>query len=375
MMTSESSSLVEHFSKIKDPRIEKKCSHKLLDILVITVCATICRFDESWESIEDFANLKFDWLKKFLELPDGIPSHDTFRRVFLLLDPVAFQKCFYAWASSFREKIVGETIALDGKTSRGSSDISLDKKGVHMVSAWANENQMVLGQIKVNEKSNEITAIPELLELLDVSGCTVTIDAMGTQKEIAKKIIEKDADYVLGLKGNQETLHDDVKTYIDDQMDNKITTSSHQSKKTVDANHGRIEERNYHLFTDLDWLEQKDDWAGLMGIGMVESRIEKNKKISLERRYYITSLQCIDRFAKDVRSHWGIENSLHWSLDVSFNEDRKTQRKGNSPANSAVLRHIVMNLLKREKSKKISINRKRAIACMVPDYLEKVIFG
>lgn len=368
-------SLVKHFSNIPDPRMTNKCDHKLIDILVIAVCATICRCDDSWVSIEDFAEVRLDWLKKFLELPNGIPSHDTIRRLFLLLDPVEFQNCFYEWANSFREKISGETIAFDGKTSRGSRDNQLGKKAIHMVSAWANENKLILGQIKVDEKSNEITAIPKLLDLLDVSGCTVTIDAMGTQKNIVGKIIDNNADYVLGLKENQKNLHDDVKTYIDDQLDVGLTDNTHQKKMTTDADHGRIEERVFHLFTNLHWLEQVPDWKGLIGIGVVESKIEKNGKTSFERRYYITSLNCIEKFAKNVRGHWGIENSLHWVLDVAFNEDDSTRRKGNSPANSAVLRHITLNLLKNEKTKKRSINGKRCLASLDTGYLEKVIFG
>ncbi len=369
------SSLVDNFSKIQDPRMVNKCAHNLIDVLVIVVCASLCRFDESWKSIEDFGNLRKSWLAKFLELPNGIPSMDTMRRVFLLINPLEFQKCFYEWADNFREKITGETIAIDGKCSRGSRDDNLGKKAIHTVSAWANENQLILGQVKVDEKSNEITAIPKLLELLDVAGCTVTIDAMGTQKKIAEKIIDGKADYVLGLKGNQSTLHDDVKTYIDDQLDVKITDESHQMKETTDADHGRVEERKFHLFTEVDWLEQRPDWKGLTGIGVVESTVEKNGKTSFERRFYITSLNCIDRFAKGVREHWGVENSLHWTLDVAFNEDKSTRKKGNSPANSAVLRHITLNLLKKEKTLKRSINTKRSHACMNLDYLEKVVFG
>ena len=368
-------SLIEHFSKVKDPRVISRCDHLLVDIIIIAVCASLCRCDESWEQVEEFGNIKKDWFKKFLKLPNGIPSHDTIRRVFLLINPTDLQKCFFEWAAELREKISGETIAIDGKASRGSRDLALDKKAIYTVSAWAVENKLVLGQVKVGEKSNEITAIPKLLELLDVSGCTVTIDAMGTQKVIAKDIVDNDADYILGLKGNQGNLHSDVKTFIDDQLDEKITDKSHQEKLTVDANHGRVEERKFHLFTDIDWLEQKPDWAGLTGIGVVESHIEKNGKTSYERRLYITTLTCIEKFSKSVRGHWGIENGLHWSLDVAFNEDKSTRRKGESPANSAVLRHISLNLLKSEKSKKISINRKRQRACLLPDYLEKIIFG
>jgi predicted transposase YbfD/YdcC len=369
------SNLVEHFSKVKDPRIVKKCDHLFIDILVIAVCASLCRFDDSWKSMEDFALMRKDWLEKFLKLPNGIPSYDTIRRVFLLLDPVEFQECFYSWASSFKNKIEGETIAFDGKCSRGSRDDALGKRAIHTVSAWANENKMVLGQLKVDEKSNEITAIPKLLDLLDIAGCTVTIDAMGTQKKITEKIIENKADYILGLKGNQGNLHDDVKTYINDQLDKKITDESHQSKETSDADHGRIEERKFHLFTDIDWLDQKPNWEGLVGIGVVESTIEKKGKTSFERRFYITSLDCIEKFAKGVREHWGVENSLHWTLDVAFDEDRSTRKKGNSPANSTVLRHITLNLLKKEKTLKRSINTKRSHACMNLNYLEKVVFG
>jgi len=370
------SSLINHFSKVSDPRIENKCKHKLIDILIITICATICRFDESWESIQEFGELKIDWFKNFLELPNGIPSHDTLRRIFLLLDPAELQNAFYDWANSIRKYIKGETIAVDGKTSRGSKDSSLNKKAIHTVSAWANECQLVLGQIKVDEKSNEITAIPELLDLLDIAGCTVTIDAMGTQKKIAKTIIDNKADYVLALKGNHENLHDNVRNYIDNQLDKKITDRTYETLKTTDSNHGRIEERNYHLFMNLDLIEEKSEWIGLRGLGVVESKIiNNNGKESFERRYYITSLNDIKRFSKDVRGHWGVENSLHWTLDVAFNEDKSTRKKGNSPANSTVLRHIVLNLLKKEKSKKVSTNRKRSLACMLPEYLEKIVFA
>lgn len=370
-----STNLVDTFSKITDPRIQGRCTHRLVDIIIISVCASLCRCDESWEQVEEFGNLKESWFKHFLQLPNGIPSHDTFRRVFLILDNKELQKYFLEWASNMRKQIYGETIAIDGKASRGSRDNSLDRKEIYMVSAWAADNQLVLGQVKVRDKSNEITAIPQLLELLDLSGCTVTIDAMGTQTEIAKKIVESNADYILGLKGNQGNLHEDVKLYINDQLDEKLTDETHQSKTTIDSDHGRFEERKFHLFTNLDWLLQKQDWEGLSGIGVVESLVERNGKTSSERRFYITTLTDIDQFSKSVREHWGIENGLHHTLDVSFNEDRMTRRKGNSPANSAVLRHIALNLLKRETSKKISINRKRAMACLVPEYLEKIVFG
>jgi len=369
------SNFLKHFSKVKDPRIQGKCRHQLIDIIVITVCATICRFDESWESIQEFGEIKIDWFQNFLSLPNGIPSHDTFRRVFLLLDPEDLQKAFYSWANSIRTVNKSETICLDGKTSRGSVDTKLSKRAIHTVSAWANECQMVLGQIKVDDKSNEITAIPELLDFLDISGCTITIDAMGTQKEIAKKIVEKEANYVLALKRNQGTLHDDVRTYIDDQIDNEVNDESHSCLTTADADHGRVEERTYHLFTKIDWLHKKDDWEGLCSIGAVDSTRFINGKSSTQRRYFITSLKDLERFAKDVRGHWGIENSLHWTLDVAFNEDKSTRKKGNSPANSTVLRHIALNLLKKEKTRKVSINRKRSLACMVPEYLEKIIFN
>ena len=280
-------------------------------ILVIAVCASLCRFNESWKSIEDFTHLREDWLRQFLKLSHGIPSHDTIRRFFLLLDAIEFQKYFQNWASSFKRKILGETVAIDGKALKGSRDNALEKKAI----------------------------------------------------------------YILGLKRNQGNLHDDVTTYIKDQLDHKITDSSHQTKETVDADHGRIEEIKFHLFSKIDWLEQRPDWAGLKAIGVIESKREIKGKTSFERRFYITSLESIDKFSKGVREHWGVENSLHWTLDVAFDEDRSTRKKGNSPANSSVLKHITLNLLKKEKTLKRSINTKRSHACMNLNYLEKVVFG
>lgn len=370
-----STGLIEHFSKIEDPRIIKKCDHLLIDILVIAVCASICRFDESWEAVEEFANEREDWFKKFLKLPNGIPSHDTFRRVFLLLSPESLHSCFQEWANSLRTPSLSDTVAIDGKTLAGSKDGEIRKRGIHVVSAWSSMNKLVLGQLKVDEKSNEITAIPKLLELLDLKGCTVTIDAMGTQKNIVEKIVEGKADYLLGLKGNQGDLHGDVKTFIDDQLKGQVTDKTYKTAQTTDSDHGRIETRTFHLFNNISWLTQAAAWKGLAGIGAVDSLIEKSGKITHERRYFITSLNNIEKFSQSVRAHWGIENSLHWVLDVAFNEDRLTQKKGNAPENSNVIRHIVLNLLRAEKSRKTSINRKRGMACLRLDYLEKVIFG
>ncbi|MEI8347406.1 MAG: ISAs1 family transposase [Pseudomonadota bacterium] len=376
-MDRSAASLIEHLSSIQDPRMLAKTDHDLVDIIVITVCATICHCDDSWESIEEFGQERKTWLKQFLPLKNGIPSHDTFRRIFLLLNPEDLQKCFMEWTKDLQTITAGEVVAIDGKTPRGSFDNQLGNRAIHSVSAWATENQLVLGQIKVDTKSNEITAIPKLLDLLEVKGCVITIDAMGTQTEIAAKIIEKKADYLLALKGNQGDLHQAVEYYFNDALKNNFRGIRHTQYETVDGDHGRIETRRYYKVKDINWLDKKNDWAGLSGIGMVLSEVEKNGAMTQEKRYFITSLKGdAEEMGKASRKHWGIENTLHWSLDVSLREDECRRRKGHLPMNSAIIRRMVINLLKKESSnKRKSINGRRLKACLNENYLLKVLLG
>ena len=367
--------IVEHFKDIEDPRIERGKLHNLIDIIAIAICAVICGAD-TWEDIELFGEAKHEWLKQFLELPNGIPSHDTFGRVFSIISPVEFQRSFLNWIKAISESIEREVVAIDGKTSRRSYDKSKGKGAIHMVSAWATANRVVLGQVKTEDKSNEITAIPELLDILALNGCIVTIDAMGCQKNISAKIIEKGADYVLALKGNQGTLHEDIKLFFQDAKETSFKDIHHDFYETIDGDHGRIETRRYSIVSDIEWLEGKADWKEIKSIGMVESEREIGDKVTKETRYYISSLPSNAKlFGDAVRKHWGIENSLHWVLDVVFREDECRIRKGYAAENFAVLRHIALNLIREEKSIKRGAKGKRLKAGWDNDYLSKILCG
>src|SRR3990172_1341865 len=367
--------IVEHFKDIEDPRIERGKLHNLIDIITIAICAVICGAD-TWEDIELYGETKHEWLKQFLELPNGIPSHDTFGRVFSIISPVEFQRSFLNWIKAISESIEREVVAIDGKTSRRSYDKSKGKGAIHMVSAWATANRVVLGQVKTEDKSNEITAIPELLDILALNGCIVTIDAMGCQKNISAKIIEKGADYVLALKGNQGILHEDIKLFFQDAKETSFKDIHHDFYETIDGDHGRIETRRYSIVSDIEWLEGKADWKEIKSIGMVESEREIGDKVTKETRYYISSLPSNAKlFGDAVRKHWGIENSLHWVLDVVFREDECRIRKGHAAENFAVLRHIALNLIREEKSIKRGAKGKRLKAGWDNDYLSKILCG
>jgi len=364
-----SAKISEHFSSLKDPRIQLKTRHKLIDIIIITICAVICGADD-WIEVVDYAKAKHDWLKTFLELPHGIPSHDTFGRVFSLLRPEDFERCFISWIHAVFKITDGQTVAIDGKTLRRSHGRSSNKAPIHMVGAWAAQNGLTLGQVKTEDKSNEITAIPELLKLLELKGCIVTIDAMGCHKEIARQICDKEADYVLALKGNQGTLRKDIELFFEDAQQCNFKDIPHESYQTTDGGHGRVEVRRYVTVSDLDWLEDRAKWKNLNLIGMVHSERQVGDKITRETRYYISSLpNDVKRFAEAVRDHWTIENQLHWVLDIAFREDDNRVRDRNAASNLSILRRFALSLCKQEKTAKVGIKIKRKRAGWNNDYL------
>lgn len=362
------------FSDLEDSRNASKRRHKLNDMIAIAIAAVICGANE-WTSIAAFGRAKEEWLRQLLELENGIPSHDTFGRVFSLLSPQAFEECFRAWIASIRTSVADEIIAIDGKSLRRSQARKDGVPPLHMVSAWASANRVVLGQVATEEKSNEITAIPELLDRLMLKGCIVTIDAMGCQTKIAEQIVEGGADYVLALKGNQGTLADEVEeAFINaDAKDYAGVTSDFF--ETLAHDHGRIETRRYWTLGDLEGISRSALWKALDMIGMVYAEREIDGKVSSEYRFDIGSIgNDAKRFAGAVRDHWGVENSLHWSLDVSFREDESRIRDRSAAENFAVLRHIALCRLKHEKTVKLGIQTKRLKAGWDESYLEKLLF-
>ena len=364
-----------HFTDVQDPRMDRSKRHKLVDILFIAVAAVIAGAD-SFVEIEIYGERKHDWLREFLELPNGIASHDTFGRVFAAIDGSQLKECFLRWIATIAKTIGGEVIAVDGKSARRSFDKANGKSAIHVVSAWASENRIVLGQVKVDEKSNEITAIPELLSMLEIQNCIITIDAMGCQRAIAEMIQGKGADYVLALKGNQGTLREDVELFFEDAEEHDFKGSEYEYHKTFDKDHGRIETREYWIVSELDWLEQKKRWAGLRTIGMVRSHRTVDGKTTVETRHFISSLGLnAEQFGRAVRQHWGIENSLHWVLDIAFREDECRIRKGYAAENFGMLRHIALNLLKNDKLSKGGISAKRKKAGWDNDYLLQILGG
>lgn len=364
------------FAEIEDPRVKGRSSHKLLDILVIGICAVICGADD-YPAIEEFGKAKEKWFRTFLELPAGIPSHDTFWRLFSALDPEQFQACFLEWMNSISKITDGEIIALDGKQLRRSHDRSDGKAAIHMVSAWATQNRLVLGQVKVDEKSNEITAIPELLRRLDIGGCLVTIDAMGCQVDIADLIIEQGGDYLFSLKGNQNNLHEDVILLFDDLEESDYSAYTYDYAKTVDKGHGRIEVRHCWTISDphiVSCLRGVNRFRNLQTVVRVRAERYVGDQHSVEDRYFIgSSTTRATEAIQATRAHWQVENSLHWVLDIAFREDESRIRKGYGAQNFAILRHIALNALKQECTAKVGIKNKRLKAGWDERYLAKVL--
>lgn len=372
---SETSSLEGYFGDLPDPRVIGRCEHKLVDIIIIAICAVLSGA-EGWEDIEEFGESKEDWLRQFLELPNGIPSHDTFRRVFSLLDAAAFQERFMRWVEGVFSITRGQVVSMDGKTARGSQDEGKGQKALHLVSAWASANGVLLGQRKVDDKSNEITAIPALLEQLYVAGCIVTIDAMGCQRAIAQTIIERHADYVLALKGNQGQLYQDVQDWFEWAKQTAFKDMSHSYWQTVNKGHARLEIRRCWALSDphaFEAIRHHDGWAGLHSIVMVERERREDDLVQHETAYFISSLPADAKLLLHaVRSHWAIENTFHWTLDVTFREDDARLRTGDSAENFAVLRHSAFNLLKRHPAK-LSLKRKRFKAALDDRFLLALI--
>lgn len=368
-------SLIDHFSRVEEPRADNRW-HLLLDIIIIAICAAICDANQ-WTDVQLFGEAKEEWFRSFLKLPHGIPSHDTFGRVFAQIDAEQFQECFREWIRAVEERTQGQIIALDGKQLRRSHDKTLGKKAIYMVSAWASENSLVLGQRKVDEKSNEITAIPKLLDTLEVSGCIVTTDAMGCQTAIAEKVIENDADYVFVVKENQPRLLEAIRGLYDD--DDEMRWVDCDYHKTEDKGHGRTEIRQCWTTSDSEYLEyiaSLAEWPGLQSIAMIEAERRTSEGTTVQRRYLISSLESNARqLLYSARTYWGIENKLHWVLDLAFREDHSRVRKGDGPQNMAVLRHIALNLLRMEDTAEISIRAKRKKAGWDNNYLLKVLLA
>lgn len=364
-----------HFDDLEDPRIDRKKLYPLVEILFIVLCGSICGA-QSWRDFVTFGEEKLDYLQRFVPLDNGIPSKNTFARVLSSLDPEGFKRCFIAWVQSF-QLAIKEVIAIDGKTLRKSFDTASGQSAIHMVSAFASATKLVLGQQKISDKSNEITAIPKLLDLLALDGKIVSIDAMGTQKNIAKKIRQKKADYVLALKGNHSTLHDDIRLFLSSEIAKTKSSKIVDIYEEFDKGHGRIEQRICYVSDQLEWLKQRSDWADLRTIAMVESQVTTGGKTTREQRYFISSLPPdAKQVAESIRSHWAIENSLHWVLDVTLREDDSRVRKDNAPENMAMVRHMILNMLrnaKKTEKKDMSLKRLQKKAGWGESALDKIL--
>jgi predicted transposase YbfD/YdcC len=365
----------KHFRKLKDPRVQGRTKHLLVDIITITICGVIGGCND-WQQLETFARARREWFQKFLRLPDGIPAHDTYERLLDRVDPAAFQACFRNWMQALHQALGLCQIAIDGKTLRGSHDGDTRPNALHLVSAWATEARLFLGQIAVEQKSNEITAIPQLLELLDIEGATVTIDAMGCQKEIAAQIVAGGGDYVLALKGNHEHLHAAVAAEFTAAAEADFQVPGLRRHVTVETNRGRRERREYVVMPAPRRLPGIGDWAKLMTIGMVLRTTQTAGKETGEVSYFLSSQAAkVKAFAKVVRGHWSIESQLHWVLDVTFAEDESRIRRQNAPQTSAVLRRLAVSILSQDTTVRDNLRGKRYRACLSTAVLERILLG
>lgn len=386
MDSHKSRGLLRHFEQLYDPRMERTRLHRLDDIVAIAILAVICGA-EGWTDVENFGQSKHHWLKTFLDLPHGIPSHDTFGRVFAALDPVAFERCFLAWVQGLIEVSGEQGLRIDGKTLRRSFDTASSKAAIHMISVWSSKAQLVLAQQATDDKSNEITAIPRLLNLICLHGAVVTIDAMGCQKDIAHQIVEGGGDYLLAVKDNQPTLHEQLKLLFDEAVAQQFEHMGYDYHEQVEKNHGRVETRRVWVTREVQWLRARGEWAGLRGAVRIERERQildpanpgQVRKIEREQHHFITSLDHRDRgrdaasFGRHIREHWQVENKLHWCLDVSFAEDASRVRQGHAAENLSRLRRIALNLLKQEKTCKRSLRARRHKAGWDQDYLLKLL--
>jgi predicted transposase YbfD/YdcC len=366
--------LLRAFAPLEDPRMNRTKKHSLTDILTIAICAVICGAD-GWTQVEEFGDCKKKWFQSFLDLPNGIPSHDTFGRVFARLDPAAFEECFVQWIDGLAVATEGRLVAIDGKTIRRSLDVAGGKAAIHMVSAWSQANHMVLGQLATDARSNEITAIPKLLALLDVDGAVVTIDAAGCQKKIAKQIVDQGGDYVLQLKGNQGGLHAEVVELFDQCLRDDCHGIAYTTAATTDGGHGRIEQRRIWATSEVGWFAERSRWKNLRSLIRIEARRTVDGQTSCEYRDYISSLPADDpkRLLGYIRGHWSVENNLHWCLDISFADDDRRIRKGHGAENFARLSRIALNLLKAQTRHKVGIKTKRLCCGWNHDYLFRVL--